>query len=206
MLNVLVGSNDDDFHTLVDAARDGKNVVGWVVPKKAAVGDRVLLCTPSRGFVADALVASEKEPGEFGQRHVFRADVGPVKLFPSPIPIAYIVTVMPERPWPTYPRSYTTPPEPIAEALLAAIRAFEIDLGPVDADSTETFSEGKVHQPGDRVSIRARQLVESPITYAHCSAQLENMGYDSWLRCGFFSKSRLEFTPPLPYYPRRSFL
>ena len=146
MLHVLVGSNDDDFNTLVDVARDGKRAVGWVVPKKAAGGDRVLLFTRSRGFVADALVASEKEPGEFGQKRVFRADVGPVRLFPSPVPTAYIVKVMPEWPWPTYPRSYTTPPEPIAEALLAAIRAFEIDLGPVEADSTETFTEGKVHQ------------------------------------------------------------
>jgi hypothetical protein len=48
MLHVLVGSNDDDFNTLVDAARDGKTAVGWVVPKKAAVGDRVLLFTRVR--------------------------------------------------------------------------------------------------------------------------------------------------------------
>jgi hypothetical protein len=38
------------------------------------------------------------EPGEFGQKHVFRADVGPVRSFPSPIPLAYIVKLILGRP------------------------------------------------------------------------------------------------------------
>jgi hypothetical protein len=146
MLHVLVGSNAADFETIVDAARNGENVADWVVPKKAAVGDRVLLFTRSRGFVADALIASPKVPGEFGQKQILRADVGPVRLFPSPIPLAYIVKVIPEWPWATYPRSYTTPPPEIAEALLAAIRGFETDLGLDDGADTGTFTEGTVHQ------------------------------------------------------------
>jgi hypothetical protein len=36
MLHVLVGSNDDDFDAMVDAARKGGAVLGWVVPKAAA--------------------------------------------------------------------------------------------------------------------------------------------------------------------------
>jgi len=146
MLHVLVGGNADDFDTVVDAGRNGESVIGWVVPKKAVVSDHVLLFTRSRGFVADALVASPQVPGEFGQKHIFRADVGPVRLFSSPIPLAFITRVIPEWPWATYPRSYTTPPPPIAEALLAAIRGFQVDLGSSEADSTETFTEGMVHR------------------------------------------------------------
>jgi hypothetical protein len=146
MLHVLVGSNDEDFDAVVDAARDGKRVVGWVVPKKAAVSDRVLLFTRSRGFVADALIASDKEPGEFGKKHVFRADIGPVRLFPSPIPLAYIAKVLPEWAWATYPRSYTTPSTSVEEALLAAIQAFQVDLGPAEAGAIETFTEGTAHR------------------------------------------------------------
>jgi hypothetical protein len=146
MLHVLVGSNEDDYDAVVDAARKRGAVLGWVVPKTAAVGDRVLLFTRSRGFVAHASIATEGTPGEFGRKQVRRADVGPVVLFPNPVPLAYVTQVLSEWGWATYPRSYTTPPPSVADALVAALDHFQRDLGPSEIDQTDSFTEGRMRR------------------------------------------------------------
>lgn len=143
-LHVLVGSNDD-YDAVVDAAKTGGTVHGWVVPKTASVGERVLLFTRSRGFVASASIASKGMPGEFGKKHVHLADVGPMVLLPCPVPLAYITSILPQWGWATYPRSYTTPPESICEVLNTVIDDFQRDLGPGEFNQTDTYTEGKIH-------------------------------------------------------------
>jgi hypothetical protein len=146
MMHILVGSNDDDFDAVVDAAKRGGAVRDWVVPKTAAVGDRVFLFTREHGFVASASIVSKGTPGEFGKKQVYRADVGPVVLLPCPVPLAYVTSILPQWGWATYPRSYTTPPESICDALDGAIDDFQSGLGPGEPDQPDTYTEGKMRR------------------------------------------------------------
>lgn len=125
MLRVLVGSNEEDFDLLAAAAVTGKPVGDWVVPKDAAVGDSVLFFTRSRGFVGEGTIASGAEPGEFGKKPGYRADVGSVRLFTSPVPIEHIVRELPGWRWATYPRHYVTPDPTDAKSLSAVIANFQ---------------------------------------------------------------------------------
>ena len=142
MVHVLVGSNDDDFAAIVEAGQAGGSVNGWVVPKTAGIGDSVIMFTRSKGFVGRGAVASALVPATFGKKQVHRADVGPITLFPAPVPLAYVSDRLPDWGWATYPRSYTTPPAPIVEALEAAFDDFHRDLGPLDGERAQ-FSEGR---------------------------------------------------------------
>lgn len=115
MFHVLIG--EEVAVESVQRAAAQRSAVSWIVPKAACPGDEVVLFFPHIGFLGHGVVTSEPEPDTFGNRPVYRADIGGICLFAYPVELGTVKRLFPEWDWVTYPRSYTTPPEKCAGRL-----------------------------------------------------------------------------------------
>lgn len=136
-MHILIGEKEIVEQTQCIAAQRGS--ISWIVPKGANSGDTVVLFFPHVGFLARGVVMSKPEPGTFGRRSCYRADVGQIAFFAYPVELDEIARRFPDWGWPKYPRSFTTPPLELAEQLSECLTCLstEADLGkksPSDAN------------------------------------------------------------------------
>ena len=116
MLHILVSENQR-LSDIVRSAKRGKAIT-WIVPRVAAVGDDAAIFVPDRGFVARGRVATSPEPTVFGRGPAYRAEIGGLRLFGRPVPLARVIAAAPTWKWPTYPRSRASVPPSVASRLL----------------------------------------------------------------------------------------
>jgi hypothetical protein len=120
MLHILVGNSSGDRQLILDASASGKLPL-WVVPKTAAVGDGVLFCLPSAGFVARGVIQTPPKPHSGWQRR-YGASIHSVTALPAPVPRAFVRDNMPEWRWPhAYTLSYVSVTGAVQEQLLALL-------------------------------------------------------------------------------------
>jgi hypothetical protein len=120
VVHVLVGQATF-VEPLQQAASQG-DAVAWIVPKAAEPGDDVLLFFPHAGFLGRGEVVSKPEATDFGRRQTYRADVGHIMLFPSPIALDVVAQRFPEWAWARYPRSFTTPQTELGGQIFAFVQ------------------------------------------------------------------------------------
>lgn len=119
--HILIAS-DQDRDILIDAAV-GKQDIEWIVPKRSAVGDRVLLFHRAEGILGQATLSSAPEetesPGRYG------ATATDLRILRNPVTLAQLRERCPTWGWPTYPRGYTTIPVEVLSEIEPLLRAAE---------------------------------------------------------------------------------
>ncbi|MGK3990553.1 HNH endonuclease [Sorangium sp. So ce136] len=156
-LHVLVGSAEDDVALLREAERTGTNAP-WILPKSARAYDDALVFVWSRGIVASGVVVDEPSPGaEFGGTFRFGGQIRDVTMLDPTISEAQLVERFPDWKWLRYPRSYTTPPVEIADALRDLL-AGTVSVSVPDPDLLEA-TEGRLRLRQHLVAERDRRLV-----------------------------------------------
>ena len=137
MLHVLAADSTGDPELILQSAQSGR-AVGWIVPKSARSGDRVLFHLPARGLAARGTVATEPRERTSGR---YEADISGVTLLPSSIPLAFIRVNHAAWKWPTYPRSYTTIDGPIEERLEQLLQSYQVSFAePLNEGAAKTIS------------------------------------------------------------------
>ena len=117
MLHILVG--EEAALEDVRQAAANRKPVGWIVPKAAKPGDKVVLFFPHlRGFFAHGETSSTPKSTSFGRKPAFEAAVGNIISYGSPIPLKVVADRFPNWRWVDYPRSLTTPKPPAVAAEL----------------------------------------------------------------------------------------
>ncbi len=118
------GVENGDKKWLEKAARGKWSADSWTVPKIAKVGDDVVVFILGIGFFATAKVISMPEPCGRDRPNRYRAGLASIRLIKPAISLAAIRREIPKLTWTVYPRSYTTPPTPVAKQIrnLIAIR------------------------------------------------------------------------------------
>ncbi|WP_437570895.1 HNH endonuclease [Sorangium sp. So ce542] len=156
-LHVLIGSAEEDVALLREAERAGTNAP-WILPKSARAHDDALVFVRSRGIVASGVVVDEPSPGaEFGGTFRFGGQIRDVTMLDPMISEAQLVERLPDWKWLRYPRSYTTPPVEIADALRELLSG-TVSVSVPDADLLEA-TEGRLRLRQHLVAERDRRLV-----------------------------------------------
>jgi hypothetical protein len=110
MKHILVGDAGEDTTWVLKAAKTGKPLVGWIVPKGAHVGDQVLFYLPAHGLSARGVIATK--PRQRAQRQGtkvrYDATVRKISLLSPAAPLAFLCENHRSWKWPTYARSYVT--------------------------------------------------------------------------------------------------
>ena len=116
------GVENGDKDWLEKAARLArKNAPKWIVPKRAAIGDDVVVYVGGYGFFATARIASEAKPRlDWANRYGARLEA--IRLIEPPISLSAIRRHLPELKWGIYPRSIVTPEPEVANQVRALIR------------------------------------------------------------------------------------
>lgn len=157
MLHILLANASGDPKLIREAEKRDKSV-RWYVPKRARVGDRVLICytnEPKR-FVAEASLLSD--PAADVQRPGwYLADVGEIRSFQPAVPISYFKSHEPSWKWPTYPRSYTSIEGRVERRVRDLIVRYE-SATPSDEDS-RVEQERKLRNSGDRFDPQSAEAV-----------------------------------------------
>lgn len=175
MQHVLIGTNDEDYRAIVQAA-DGNGFVGeWVVPKSSLIGDEVVLYIRSKGFVATGLIASKPKPGMFRKRHVYRAPIGKVRLLTQSVPLQFVASAIPTWAWATYPRTYTTPPPDTALRLSEVLDEYQSGIAD-EPDEVGGLTEGRVYRM--EVRRRERNAKARGICISHYEARCAACGFE----------------------------
>jgi 5-methylcytosine-specific restriction endonuclease McrA len=115
------GIENGDKRLLERTASSRRGVRSWIGPKHAAIGDDVVVYIGGYGFFATARVASQpKRRQDWHNRYAF--DVGTIRLIEPAVSLHSIELRVPALTWAKYPRSITTPAEPIATQIRDLIR------------------------------------------------------------------------------------
>ena len=142
MLHVIVGNSDADLATI--RGLSASRVDDWVVPKRAAVGDDLVIYFGNEGFVARARVASDPVAGRFGSQPAYRSSINGVALLQKSVPLSHIAAKMPDWKWVSQrSKSRTTPAEEDARRLLELIESYQPNsnnAAPVVSKETSTAS------------------------------------------------------------------
>jgi hypothetical protein len=165
VLHVLTGERES-LEQVESASADGSTTL-WIVPKKARPDDQVALYFHHRqAFVAHGEVVSNPEPTEFRRRPGYSAQIGNLVLLTNPVPLAVISELWPGWQWPTYPRSFTTPPAEVQASLLAELdsrggapRDYQPVLEGLSREST-VLRRSRNRRLRDEALLRARGVCE----------------------------------------------
>ena len=146
MLHILIG-DFNDIETIDQALEQTVSVIPWIVPKNAKTGDKLLIFFRHiNAIFGSGEILSTPFSAKFGNRHVYRANIGigaPIDPF---LTIEELSELFPEWAWVRYPRTYTTPSNEIAEKLwkIASSRFIEELYEHEDLPEAETYIEGSV--------------------------------------------------------------
>ncbi len=118
---IQAGIENGDKAWIERAARRGlTSPPNWVVPKAAAIGDEVVMFIGRFGFFATGRIASTPKPRR-NWANRYGSAVGSIRLIRPAISLATIRRAIPELTWAVYPRSITTPPDPVAQRIRTLI-------------------------------------------------------------------------------------
>jgi len=120
-LHIVQGDHDLDRKDLEKSARKRSPTSSWIVPKRAAVGDDVVIYVPSYGFFATANINSEPKPRS-DWKNRYGASLADVRLISPPISLGTIRQKILKLTWATYPRSITTAAPRIAARIRSLIQ------------------------------------------------------------------------------------
>lgn len=181
-MHILIAS-DADISTSIEHAESGEPA-SWVVPKTAHIGDICILSHMGHGLYATALLKSEPQHDSTSvARSSYRADISEIDFLGEMLPHSVLVEAFPNWKWPTYPRSYTTVPEEIEDALWEIVS--EATVGrPMEVDasvSSEGASRLLIHFVTERDAALAERKKRSVL------AANENLGCEV---CGFDFETR----------------
>ena len=141
MTHILVTQND--FIQNVFDADGTDEVIPWIFPKSAKVGDAALIYAGSQGIFARARILSAPKPAEdLGWPGRYGGDVGEFQLLKMFIPLSYVRIEMPDFGWPRYPRSFTTLTDSTAEQLERVIADYQQESSEFEPDSDAPAVEG----------------------------------------------------------------
>lgn len=113
-LHIVHGDSDQDRNDLISLAKNKKER-NWIVPKRAVVGDKVIVFVNS-SFFATAKIRSQPKKRK-NWRNRYRAMIGSVRLISPAISIGIIREQIPELVWGKYPRNIHTPELRIARKI-----------------------------------------------------------------------------------------
>ena len=123
-MHVLVGTNDGDYELVASALAGSRRLANWIVPKRAEIGDGVLIFIHRAGFVARGRVATQPVRGSFGQQAAHVSDITELWLFAKNVPLEHIRAELPEWRWlDQQSKSRTTPKPEIAARLWRVVEA-----------------------------------------------------------------------------------
>lgn len=152
-LHILHGGIENgDRDWLVRSARLNLKSKSWIAPKSVQIGDSAVIFVGS-SFFATARIASQSHKRPNWGRNRYGAAIESVKLISPPISRPLIRKRIPNLVWAKYPRSITTPAEPIAERIRNLI-AQRRKRGGSDVDD-------KVLQIASLQELRARAQEEA---------------------------------------------
>jgi hypothetical protein len=120
VLRVLVGEND--VQAAFNRAAESGTTISWIVPKAADPGDEAVFLFNRAFFLGQGVVRTAPVPTMHGRRSVSQAEVGALRVFEHPVPLGEIAKHIPDWEWPSYPRSFTTPPPDVAAKLLSLLK------------------------------------------------------------------------------------
>lgn len=145
------GITNGDLEWLKDAASTSKSAT-WVVPKSAEIGDEVVVYVTGYGFLATASIATQPKPRTDWVNR-YGARITGIRLIRPPISLDAIRAELPSLTWARYPRSITTPADPI----VAGIRA-------IIASRHAEFLAGSARSSDEDIKNAARQLASVDAT------------------------------------------
>lgn len=120
MLHIVHGGIENgDKAWLEKAAKQGLDARSWIVPKRAQIGDEVVIYVTGHGFYATARITMKPRPYTRWPNR-YTAGIGAIRLIDPPISIGTIQIEIPQLKWANYPRSITTP-SPRIEIRIAAL-------------------------------------------------------------------------------------
>jgi hypothetical protein len=108
------GYGNGDKALLEKAAKGGRKVPHWVVPKAAAIGDEVVINVADNGLFATGRIASPTRPAT-NWRNRYSAALDSIRLIEPSISLASVKRHISDLAWARYPRSITTPKPNIAK-------------------------------------------------------------------------------------------
>lgn len=111
------GVENGDKAWLEKAASRKWSTESWTVPKSAKIGDEVVVFILRIGFFATAKATSTPEPCGRNRPKRYCAGLTSIRLIEPAISLSAIEHEIPELTWTKYPRSYTTPPAPVAKRI-----------------------------------------------------------------------------------------
>lgn len=110
------GVENGDKKRIEQAARTPKTIRAWVAPSITLPGDEIVIYIGGIGLFATATATSAaKRRADWKNR--FGADIGQLRLIQPPISIPAILEAIPDLAWANYPRSITTPSDPVARRI-----------------------------------------------------------------------------------------
>lgn len=111
------GIENGDKAWLEKAVRRKWSADSWTVPKTAKIGDEVVIFILGIGFFATAKVTTTPERCGRNRRNRYCAGLASIRLIKPAISLSAIEHEIPALTWTAYPRSYTTPPVPVARKI-----------------------------------------------------------------------------------------
>ena len=110
------GIANGDKKRLERAASRGTKIGTWIAPRKARIGDDVVVFIRGLGFMATARATSDAHP-RTDWKNRWGASIGSIRLINPPISLGAIRRHLPMLKWAIYPRSITTPAPELAERI-----------------------------------------------------------------------------------------
>ncbi len=119
MLNGGYGNGDKGY--LVRLAETTGRARWWIVPKKAEIGDEVVINVASEGLFAVGQIASTPRPAKDWMNR-YSSQLCSIRLIEPPIPLVEVRQKIEDFKWARYPRSITTPDPKVAQKIRGLVR------------------------------------------------------------------------------------
>lgn len=113
-LHIGISDSEGDLE-LISKAISGEQVANWYVPKTAEVDDQLAIYLHGQGIIASGTIA--QPPIKADKAGYYASDLKDVSWVTPPMTLNDMRSRFPNWNWPTYPRSYTTPPPEIQTSL-----------------------------------------------------------------------------------------
>jgi 5-methylcytosine-specific restriction endonuclease McrA len=162
MLHIVQGGVENgDKRLLERARRRGAVSSDWVAPKRAVVGDDVVIYIGGYGLFATGKITSSPRPRR-NWANRYGARVAAIRLIDPPISLETLRRALPDLKWALYPRSIVTPAPELARALLALIherrrfRGAEIDEESLKEASLEELRAAALRKSVTRATAQQK--------------------------------------------------
>jgi len=122
-IHILQGGYKNGDKSLLDSIAKGKTSkpVNWIVPKKAQIGDMVVIFIGNFGFYATGIINSIPEKAE-DWKNRYSSLINKITLLQPPISPGIILEQIPELAWARYPKNITTVDKEVADKILDIIK------------------------------------------------------------------------------------